>query len=133
MENDKVQIQMTNQDTTTNNQRFDLEDRTTMFSARLLKFLRSVPKDLESQIIIEQLVRSSTSIGANYAEANDSYSKKEFSHKISICRKETKETKYWLRLLLGIYPEFKSEIRYFLKESSELVLIFSSIIIKIKS
>ena len=78
------------------------------------------------------MVRSGTSIGANYCEANGADSKKDFSHKISICKKEAKETKYWLRLLAKACPEFADECRLLWQEAQEFTLIFSKIAVNTK-
>jgi len=80
--------------------------------------------------IIAQLIRSSGSVGANYREANDALSKKDFSHRIKITRKEAKESCYWLDLLIEAAPEFEAEVRKLLTEASELKKIFSSIVDK---
>ncbi len=94
---------------------------------------RSSPKKLIKQVneistvLIRQIVRSGTSIGANYCEANDAESKKDFRHKIAICRKESKETKYWLRLIAAAQPELKDPARKLWQEAKELNLIFAKI------
>lgn len=77
--------------------------------------------------MIEQIVASAGSIGANYCEANEAESKKDFQHKIGIVKKETKETKHWIRLLAKANPEFKEDFRNLWQENQELLLIFSSI------
>lgn len=74
------------------------------------------------------MVGSSGSVGANYCEANESESKKDFMHKISICKKEARETKHWIRLLTKAHPEFQKELNSIEQETQELLLIFSSII-----
>jgi four helix bundle protein len=77
--------------------------------------------------LIGQLIDSSGSVGANYREANDALSKKDFRHRIKITRKEAKETHYWLELLIDANPEFKEKIDILLGEALELKKIFSSI------
>ena len=77
--------------------------------------------------IIFQLLRSATSVGANYREANSASSKRDFRNKISICRKEINETKYWIELLATIENDYKDRLRLFWKESHELILIFNKI------
>ena len=79
---------------------------------------------------IKQLIRSSGSVGANYIEANEALGKKDFSMRIKICRKEAKESGYWLRLLEGTNPDLKKDQEILLKESMELTKIFSSILAK---
>jgi four helix bundle protein len=83
--------------------------------------------------IIGQLIRSATSIGANYMEANAASSKRDFRNKIFICKKETQETKHWLRMILKCAPEKKEEIWRLWKEGQELTLIFGKIVSKLKN
>jgi four helix bundle protein len=78
--------------------------------------------------MITQLLRSATSIGANYCEANNASSKKDFRNKIFICKKEAQETKYWLRILGSYFPEEKNELRKNWKEVQELTMIFQKIV-----
>lgn len=86
---------MTNQALNSNGQiKFDLEERTTKFGLEILSFCRSITADQVTRPLISQLVRSGTSIGANYCEANEANSKKDFIHKLSIAKKEAKETIY---------------------------------------
>ncbi len=106
---------------------FDLEKRTLEFAKNVIKLCRTLPKNVINNELIGQLVDSSGSIGANYREANDALSKKDFRHRIKITRKEAKETHYWLDLLLEANPEFKGEIVVLLNEALELKKIFSSI------
>jgi four helix bundle protein len=77
--------------------------------------------------VVSQLVRSATSVGANYCEADDAESKKDFRHKISICLKEIKETRHWLRMMAAAAPEFRNDARTLYKEAKELNLIFAAI------
>lgn len=99
-----------------------------MFSEEVVLFLKTLKQDAISKPIILQLVRSVTSIGANYCEADGAESKKDFEHKISICKKECKESKYWFRILSTTNSECKEVCRKFWKEAHELTLIFSKII-----
>jgi len=108
---------------------FDLEERTAKFGEDVIKFCRTIRQDTISRPLISQIIRSATSVGANYCEANGASSKKDFRNKIHICKKEIKETKYWLRLLVKTNNEKKKEIRELWKEAQELTLIFSKIII----
>lgn len=121
---------MTNQ-TLNNKHKFDLEERTTKFSEEIIILCKSIKLSITVETIVKQLIRSTTSVGANYMEANGSDSKKDFKNKISICKKEAKETMYWLRLLAIAYPEKKIELRKYWKEAHELALIFASITRKI--
>ena len=111
----------------------DLEERTTKFSKDIIGFLRQLKKDLITTPLISQLVRSATSIGANYCEANGASSKKDFKNKIYICKKECKETKYWLEIIADSVPETKIDCRKLWKEAQELTLIFSKIIITLEN
>ena len=106
---------------------FDLEKRTLEFSKNVIRLCKKLHKNVINNELIGQLIDSSGSIGANYREANDALSKKDFRHRIKITRKEAKETHYWLELLLEANPEFKEEIVVLLNESLELKKIFSSI------
>jgi four helix bundle protein len=110
------------------NKPYDLEERTAKFGEAIIEFCRSIRQDAISNPLISQLVRSGTSIGANYAEANAASSKRDFKNKIYICKKETQETKHWLRMLAKYYPEGKDEINKLWKEAQELTLIFGKII-----
>ena len=102
-----------------------LEQRTTIFAENILSLVKKIVPTLSNQPIISQLVRSATSIGANYHEANNAISKKDFRNKIYICQKEANETKYWLRLLAKTNPELINECRKFWQEAKEFTLIFS--------
>ena len=107
---------------------YDLEERTSMFGEALIDFCLSVPGNPVTAPIINQLVRAGTSIGANYCEADDAESKKDFRHKIALCRKEARETKYWLRMIAKAAPAQKSPARQLWREAKELHLIFVAII-----
>ncbi|MBI4653039.1 four helix bundle protein [Candidatus Kuenenbacteria bacterium] len=93
------------------NEKYDLLERTAVFSESIIKFVRTIKRDEISRPLINQLVRSSTSIGANYCEADAGESKKDFKHKLSICRKEAKETMYWLRIIANIEINKKQDCR----------------------
>ncbi|HUD44495.1 MAG TPA: four helix bundle protein [Patescibacteria group bacterium] len=106
---------------------YDLEERTALFGERIIALCKILPKDAVTLPLISQIVRSGTSIGANYAEANGASSKKDFKNKIFICKKEAIETKYWLRMLGNTNETIKEECRMLWKEVQELTLIFSKI------
>ena len=106
---------------------YNLEERTAKFSEDILDLLRAVKNNDLSRNIISQLIRSATSIGANYMEANGASSKKDFKNKIHICKKEAMETKYWLRMLVKVSLENQDKCRDFWKEAQQLTLIFSKI------
>ena len=117
---------------TKTNKTYDLESRTCKFSENIIEFTGSLKKDIISLPIISQLVRSATSIGANYMEANGASSKKDFRNKIYICKKESRETKYWLQMIAKANPEAKEKARILWKEVHELTLIFSKILLTIE-
>lgn len=113
-----------------NNQKFDLEDRTLSFSKKVIDLVKVLPKNTVNFELSSQIVRSAGSVGANYREANDALSKKDFYMRLKISRKEAKETKYWLELILHNCPESNNLIVPLISESIELIKIFSSILIK---
>lgn len=108
--------------------KYNLEKRTTDFSEEIVVLCKSIKSDNINKPIINQLIRSGTSIGANYCEANNASSKKDFKNKIFICKKESQETKYWLQILAKCQPEIKEGIRKLWKECQELTMIFQKII-----
>ena len=112
--------------------KYDLEERTAKFGEEIIKFAKKVPKNSVTLPLINQLVRAGTSVGANYCEADDAESKRDFKHKIGICKKEARETKHWLRMIVVAVPELKEEARELWKEAKELNLIFNSIVNKLK-
>lgn len=111
----------------TNKIKYDLEERTAKFGENVLKLCKGIKFNNLTAPLINQLIRSATSVGANYMEANSGISKKDFKNKIFICKKEAQETKHWLRMLASISEENKSEIRRLWKEVDELTRIFQKI------
>jgi four helix bundle protein len=109
---------------------YDLEERTAKFGENIIGFAKKIPRTIIIIPLIDQLVRSGTSTGSNYCEADCAESKKDFEHKIGICKKEAKETKHWLRMIASAIPECKDEAKILWKESNELQLIFISIVKK---
>lgn len=107
---------------------FDLAERTAVFGESAIQFARRLKRDEISGPLIRQFIRASTSIGANYVEADESGSKKEFAYRISLCCRESRETQHWLRMLAAALPESKSEARNLWREAKELTLIFASIL-----
>ena|ERR1051326_4899528 len=107
---------------------FDLEQRTAEFGEAIIDFCLQLSSSSVAAPVIAQLVRSGTSIGANYCEADDAESKKDFHHKIGICRKEARETKYWLRMMAKAVPGNKTAARKLWREAKELHLIFAAIV-----
>ena len=112
--------------------KYDLEERTAKFGEDVILFVSRTAKNLVTTPILSQLVRSATSIGANYCEADDAESKKDFKHKIGICKKEARETKHWLKMIGVACPELKKEIEKLWQEAKELHLIFNAINNKLK-
>jgi four helix bundle protein len=106
---------------------YNLEERVAKFGENVIHFCRTVRQDVITKPIISQLVRSATSVGANYMEANCASSKKDFRNKIFICKKEAQETKHWLRMLAVGLPENREQIRRLWQETHELTLIFQKI------
>jgi four helix bundle protein len=106
---------------------FTLEERTAAFGEAVIAFTKRVPSNAVTLPLIGQLVRSGTSVGANYCEADDAESKKDFRHKIGLCRKESRETKYWLRMVAAAEPSLKQDARKLWQEAKELNLIFGAI------
>ncbi len=107
---------------------FDLEERTAKFGEEIVKFVKLIGKNSITIPLISQLVRAGTSVGANYCEANNAQSKREFIYKISTCKKEIKETQYWLRIMIEAMPNIKSSAQLLSQEAQELLLIFSAIL-----
>ncbi|MBI5254843.1 four helix bundle protein [Candidatus Falkowbacteria bacterium] len=107
---------------------YDLEERTAKFGIAIIKFSQRVTISSLSKPLIIQLIRAATGIGANYMEANGASSKKDFKNKIYIAKKETQETKHWLRMIAEYYPQEKIELRRLWQEAQELTLIFSKIV-----
>ena len=113
-------------------QKFDLEERTAAFGKNVIKLCKEIKQDSITASIINQLIRSATSTGANYMEANGASSKKDFRNKIYICKKESQETQHWLRMLGAAKPELKDKLRILWQEAHELVLIFQKITTSLK-
>jgi four helix bundle protein len=107
--------------------RFDLEERTAVFGEHVIRFAKSVERNCITLPLISQLVRSATSVGANFAEADNAGSRKEFFHRVSLCQRESKETKHWLRMMAAAVPETKDAARPLWIEAKELNLIFAAI------
>ncbi|HEX5399283.1 MAG TPA: four helix bundle protein [Verrucomicrobiae bacterium] len=106
---------------------FDLEERTAEFGEAVIQFAKTIPKNAVTPPLIDQIVRSGTSVAANYCEADDAVSKKDFKNKIGTCRKESRETKLWLRMIAAAEPKLKAEARRLWQEARELHLIFAAI------
>lgn len=123
---------MSNQISNDENPKYDLEERTAKFAEEVIEFAKKIPKNSITISMISQLVDAGTSVGANYNEADCAESKKDFVHKIGICKKESKETKYWLRMIVKAVPDLAHEAKILWKEARELNLIFITIYAKTK-
>lgn len=113
------------------NKVYDLEERTRLFALNVRRLIKGLPRTIGNIEDAKQLVRSSGSVGANYIEANESLGKKDFLLRIKICRKEAKESTYWLSLLdLGGNEVIIAECNKLQQESRELMKIFGAILTK---
>lgn len=106
--------------------KYDLEKRTLNFTKSIIQFINQIRKNLTNVEIARQVIRSSGSIGANYIEANEAFSKKDFIYRIKACRKEAKETTYWIRLL-EVESSLFEQRKELIQESTELTKIFGAI------
>jgi len=111
-----------------NRGRYDLEERTLVFARRIRTFLKKLPRSLLTTDDVHQLLRSSGSVGANYIEANNSLSRKDFRMRVKICRKEAKESSYWMRLIEISDKSLEIEKAALLDESIQLTKIFGAIL-----
>jgi len=109
------------------NNKYDLEERTAKFGSAVIGFCKNLAQDAISRPLISQIIRSATSIGANYVEANGASSRKDFTNKIYICKKESQETRHWLKMLVECFPEKQEQIKTLMNECHELILIFQKI------
>jgi four helix bundle protein len=110
---------------------FDLEERTFQFAKAVRVFVKKIPRTVVNIEDSKQVVRSSGSIGANYIEANEALSKADFAYRIKICRKESKESTFWLRLIKETNgSEYQEECANLISESFEIRKIFASIFAK---
>jgi four helix bundle protein len=110
--------------------KYDLEERTAKFGEEVIDFAKTIAQNPISTSLIIQFVKSGTALGANYCEADSAESRKDFEHKMGICKKEAKETRHWLRMIAKTNPDLKLKARELWVEANELLLIFSSIIKK---
>src|SRR4030042_5952697 len=106
---------------------YDLEERAAKFGENIISFAQKLKETVINKPLISQLIRSGTSIGANYMEANQASSKKDFKNKIRICQKEANETKHWLRMIAVADEKNKITCRKLWQEAHELTLIFAKI------
>lgn len=108
--------------------KYDLEERTKRFGENIVRFCRKIPRGPVTDPLITQLVKCGTSTGANYCEADNAESKADFKHKIGICKKESKESQYFLGMVIIAAPHLKEGALVLLQEAKELNLIFNAII-----
>ena len=107
---------------------YDLEERTARFGEAVIRLTKRLPFNPVNNRLIDQMIGCGTSVGANDCEADDGYTPKDFRHKISLCRKEAKEAKYFLRMIATAEPSFKPDARLLWQEAKELHLIFCAIL-----
>lgn len=107
---------------------YDLEERTAKFGEEIIELAKKLPKNIVTIPLVDQMIRSGTSVGSNYCEADCAETKKDFEHKIGICKKESRETKHWLRMLAKAEPGMAPEARRLWREANELNLIFVTIV-----
>ncbi len=115
-----------------NSKQYDLEERTLKFAKEVIKFVKNLPRTIANIEIIKQLVRASGSVGSNYIEANEALSKKDFAMRVKICRKESKESRYWLKLIEVNSEDAEKQRKLLIQEATELMKIFGSILEKTK-
>jgi len=115
------------------NNTYDLIERTAKFGEDVIEFCCNLSRNEINRPLISQIIRSGTSVGANYMEADGAVSKKDFENKIGICRKESKETMHWFRMIAKANQDKKDKCRKLYKEAQEFVWIFSAIINKSKN
>ena len=115
-----------------NSKQYDLEERTLRFAKEVIQFVKAIPRTLANIEVAKQVIRSSGSIGANYIEANEALSRKDFVMRIKICRKEAKESAYWLKLIEVKNEDDERKRELLIDESTQLMKIFSSILEKSK-
>ena len=115
-----------------NNKKWDLEERTAKFGENVILFCKKVPRNPITIPLITQLVKAGTSVGANYCEADDAESKKDFRHKIGIVKTESRESKHFIRMIVVAVPKLKEDGKPLWQEAKELNLIFNSIYKKVK-
>lgn len=106
---------------------YDLEERAAQFGEAIIAFAKKIPVNRVTSRLIEQVVGAATSVGANYCEADDAVSKKDFRNKIGTCKKEARETKFLLRMIVSAVPNLREEARPLWREAKELHLIFAKI------
>jgi four helix bundle protein len=117
----------------TKDPKYDLEERTAKFGEDVIKFCRKIPRGPITDPLINQLIKCATSVGANYAEADDAESKMDFKHKIGICKKESREAKHFIRMIVVAVPDLREEAKKLWVEAKEINLILNSIYRKVSN
>ncbi|OGV90754.1 four helix bundle protein [Microgenomates group bacterium RIFCSPLOWO2_01_FULL_46_13] len=117
----------------TKSQKYNLEERTAKFGETVISFCKKLPVTPITKPLIIQLVKAATSVGANYCEADDAESKYDFRHKIGICKKESREVKHFIRMMVGAVPSARNQARPIWQEAKELNLIFNTIFRRLSS
>ena len=125
------QIPISNNSPDNGEKSFNLQERTARFGEAVIALARQVQKDTVNRPLVSQVVRSATSVGANYMEADATLTRKDFRHRLGICLREAKETKHWLRMLAKANAENADTCRQLWQESHELALIFASVVRKL--
>ncbi len=105
---------------------FDLEERTAVFGEQIVRFSKKIPRSPTNDRLINQIVGAGTSVGANFCEANDCVSKKDFRHTVKRCIKESKETRFFLRMIVASEPTLTNEARRLYRECTELTGILAT-------
>jgi four helix bundle protein len=105
---------------------FDFQERTALFGENIVRFSKKIPRNSTNNRLIDQVVGSGTSVGANFCEASDSMSKKDFRHSAKRCIKEAKETRFFLRMIAASEPQLSEEARALYRETTELIRILGS-------
>ena len=105
---------------------FDMEERTAVFGENVVRFSKRIPRDPSNNRLIDQVVGAGTSVAANFCEANDCFSKKDFRFTVKRCLKEAKETRLFLRMIATSEPQLAEEARSLYREATELIRIFAS-------
>ncbi|MBL9165035.1 MAG: four helix bundle protein [Planctomycetaceae bacterium] len=127
MTNDEIRMTNVECDASSAGRVYDLEERTAQFAEQAIDLALTFSRSPVVSPLLSQFVRAATSIGANYCEADDAESKKDFRHKIGLCRKESRETKYWVRMLVRADKSKREGAKPLWQEAHELNLIFSKI------
>jgi four helix bundle protein len=127
-----IKAQSSNKIQSSNDKIYDLEERTAKFGENIIEFAKTLERNEINRPLISQVVRSGTSIGANYMEADGAESRKDLQHKIALCKKESKETKHWLKMIAKANSNKDTECQRLFQEAQELTLIFSSILLSKK-